>query len=263
MSVMVNAKPRTLWIASIPNVPYKLSKTYCFGWDHRGTSLFHVDHNTIYAESASRDRSAPNFAEDRLPKADNIKFVKRANDCYDLGAFAEVLTKNDLYKRYNRFITMNASIRGPFLPYYATGCWSDMYLSRLTEKNKLVGMTLNCKPVNHVQSMIWAIDRVGLEVLLFPSEELQAKFKAGIKPFREGEPVPPMEIPGINHCPHEYWKAVTVEHTRAKLFKKNARHIRIRYTKGVISEPISILLIPYLRKRIEDTQLRLNLRQGI
>ena len=78
-----------------------------------------------------------NKAEDSLPKADNIKFVKRKNDCYDLGAFAEVLTKDDLYKKYNRFITMNASIRGPFLPYYATGCWSDMYLSRLTEKNKV------------------------------------------------------------------------------------------------------------------------------
>jgi hypothetical protein len=59
--------------------------------------------------------------------------------------------------------------------------------------------------------MIWATDRVGLEILLFPSEELQAKLKAGIKPFKDGEPVPPMEIPGINHCPHEYWKAVTVE----------------------------------------------------
>ena len=78
-----------------------------------------------------------NKAEKILPKADNIKFVKRANDCYDLGAFAEVLTTDDLYKKYNRYIMMNASIRGPFLPYYATGCWSDMYLSRLTEKNKV------------------------------------------------------------------------------------------------------------------------------
>ena len=59
--------------------------------------------------------------------------------------------------------------------------------------------------------MIWAIDRAGLEVLLFPSEKLQAKFMAGVKPFRKGEPVPPVETPGINHCPHEYWKAVTVE----------------------------------------------------
>jgi hypothetical protein len=82
-----------------------------------------------------------NKAEEKLPKADNIRYVKRANDCYDLGAFAEVLTTNDLYKEYNRFITMNASIRGPFLPYYATGCWSDMYLSRLTETNK-VSLTL-------------------------------------------------------------------------------------------------------------------------
>jgi hypothetical protein len=72
-------------------------------------------------------------------------------------------------------------------------------------------MTLNCRPLVHVQSMIWAIDRVGLEILLFPSEELQQKLKSSLKPFKDSEPVPPMEIPGINHCPHEYWKAVTVE----------------------------------------------------
>jgi hypothetical protein len=73
-----------------------------------------------------------------LPKADNIKYIHRANDCYDLGAFAEVLLKDDLYKKYQRFITMNASIRGPFLPVWAMGaCWSDMYLNLVTEETKV------------------------------------------------------------------------------------------------------------------------------
>ena len=76
-------------------------------------------------------------AADIIPDEPNIRYVRRPNDCYDLGAFAEVLVATDLYKKYNRFITMNASIRGPFLPYYANGCWSDMYLSRITEKVKV------------------------------------------------------------------------------------------------------------------------------
>lgn len=82
--------------------------------------------------------NGPTDAYKYLPKASNIKYVTRANDCYDLGAFAEVLLKDDLYKKYNRFITMNASIRGPFLPVWAMGaCWSDMYLKMITDEVKV------------------------------------------------------------------------------------------------------------------------------
>lgn len=76
-------------------------------------------------------------AEDILPKLDNVGYVKRKNDCYDLGAFAEVLLRDELYKRYTRFITMNASVRGPFFPYWSKGCWTDIYLGKLTEEVKV------------------------------------------------------------------------------------------------------------------------------
>jgi hypothetical protein len=77
-------------------------------------------------------------ADQLLPKGDNIKSLHRENDCYDLGAFAEVLLKDDLYKKYTRYILMNASLRGPFLPVWAMGgCWSDMYLGLLTEEVKV------------------------------------------------------------------------------------------------------------------------------
>jgi hypothetical protein len=78
-----------------------------------------------------------NHAEDIIPTRPNIRYIKRKNDCYDLGAFAKVLTNGDLYMNYKKFITMNASIRGPFLPYWSTGCWSDMFLSRVTEEVKV------------------------------------------------------------------------------------------------------------------------------
>ena len=76
-------------------------------------------------------------ADKLLPEAGNIRSIHRENKCYDLGAFAEVLTTNDLYKKYKKYITMNASIRGPFLPYWSQGCWSDMYLSKITEDTKV------------------------------------------------------------------------------------------------------------------------------
>ncbi|TVY42963.1 hypothetical protein LSUB1_G001270, partial [Lachnellula subtilissima] len=113
-----------------------------------------------------------------IPEEANIRVVQRKNDCYDIGAYAEVLTKDDLYKGYKRFIMLNASIRGPFLPSWARGCWSDMYLGKVTDEVKLVGMTANCVPSFHIQSMIWATDILGLSTLLFPNEATLKKLRA-------------------------------------------------------------------------------------
>ena len=77
-------------------------------------------------------------ATELLPYEPNIKIIQRENKCYDLGAIGEVLLKDDLWKKYKRFITLNASIRGPFLPTYASSsCWTDMFLDRVTEKVKV------------------------------------------------------------------------------------------------------------------------------
>lgn len=145
-----------------------------------------------------------------LPNKTNIKFVQRENKCYDLGTMGEVLAKDSLWKGYKRFITLNASIRGPFLPTYSSSsCWSDIFLSRLTDKVKvccfpvfgslsccsivearqvsrglvllrgqlltdkttpqLVGTTMNCQPYPHVQSMLLATDSTGMSILLSPT----------------------------------------------------------------------------------------------
>lgn len=72
-----------------------------------------------------------------IPDKKNIKVISRDNSCFDLGAYGEVLRKDDLYKKYKRFITLNASIRGPFLPHWAQSCWSDMYLGRVTDEVKV------------------------------------------------------------------------------------------------------------------------------
>ncbi|KAH8895030.1 hypothetical protein GQ53DRAFT_642683, partial [Thozetella sp. PMI_491] len=112
-----------------------------------------------------------NNATSLIPAEPNVRIVQRDNTCFDLGAYGEVLRSGDLWKQYRRFITLNASIRGPFLPYWAqgrNGCWSDLYLNRVNERVKLVGMSMNCSPRFHVQSMIWATDSVGMELLLYP-----------------------------------------------------------------------------------------------
>lgn len=78
-----------------------------------------------------------------IPKGrSNIKVIERDNTCFDLGAHYTVLTQKEdggkpLKDRYKRFILMNASIRGPFVPHWSKECWSDAYLGRLNDKVKV------------------------------------------------------------------------------------------------------------------------------
>lgn len=67
----------------------------------------------------------------------NIRVVQRDNTCFDLGAFGEVLKHDGLWRRYRRFITLNASLRGPFTPFWSKQCWSDVYLDELDDQTKV------------------------------------------------------------------------------------------------------------------------------
>ena len=76
---------------------------------------------------------------------------------------------------YQDFIFLNCGILGPFMPdpYRVAGfSWPLLFTSYLSEKVKLVGLSINCVgvpgkgPQMHVQSMLWATDRVGLSLIL-------------------------------------------------------------------------------------------------
>ena len=76
-------------------------------------------------------------ASDLVPRSPNIRIIERGNTCYDLGTFGEVLRDGVLWKKYTNFITMNASIRGPFLPTWISSCWTDLFLNKITSKVKV------------------------------------------------------------------------------------------------------------------------------
>jgi hypothetical protein len=107
--------------------------------------------------------------DDLLPtNAPNIRVIKRENTCYDLGSIGEVLRRNDkeLVKKYNKFIFINDSVRGPFIPTWVPGCWSDYILNKVTDEVKLVGIVYGCGGPIYIQSMVFATDRIGVEILL-------------------------------------------------------------------------------------------------
>ncbi|KAJ2906832.1 hypothetical protein MKZ38_010330 [Zalerion maritima] len=104
----------------------------------------------------------------------NVRVVKRPNRCFDLGGIGEVLRKDNLWKNYKRFITMNASLRGPFWPIWSLDrCWTDVFLDKITDRVKLVGSSVNCRPRPHVQSMIFATDAEGMAILVDKRKSLQ------------------------------------------------------------------------------------------
>ncbi|KAL8721815.1 MAG: hypothetical protein Q9225_001570 [Loekoesia sp. 1 TL-2023] len=108
-----------------------------------------------------------------IPAQSNIRIVRHENRCYDFGSYGEALRgMGEEVKQYKRFIMLNASIRGPFVPHWSKECWSDAYLDKVTDEVKLVGMSYNCGPyARHVQSMILATDNIGLDVLLDPASQ--------------------------------------------------------------------------------------------
>jgi hypothetical protein len=224
-----------------PTLPFVSERPlilYAYADSEKGTSLvnlkFFIQHGLHAAADFIFILNGETDVASLIPQEDNIKVIQRPNDCYDLGAYAEVLTTNDLYKGYKRFIMMNASLRGPFIPYWSNSCWSDMYLSKITDEVKLVGMTANCWPTFHIQSMIWATDITGLEVLLFPPEPAldylsthpillpppknkESKGKTLPKPAPETSRV--HQAPGINGCFHTWDSAVAAEISSTSLMK--------------------------------------------
>lgn len=108
-----------------------------------------------------------------IPEKNNIQVIHRPNTCYDLGSMGEVLNANNqtVLKKYDRFIMMNASVRGPLLPGWARNiglCWSNIFFGQLSETTKLAGLTANCVPdyPKHIQSMMLAVDRTGMDLML-------------------------------------------------------------------------------------------------
>jgi len=100
-----------------------------------------------------------------------VKFFYRQNIGYDFGGWSDALLTNNLYKNYDKFIFVNSSVTGPYLPKSYKHLWPYYYLNRLDKNNvKLVGSTINTmsNPItqSHVQSYIFAMDKTTLEYLI-------------------------------------------------------------------------------------------------
>jgi hypothetical protein len=164
----------------------------------------------------------------------NIKFIKRDNTCYDLGAYGEVLRNNnkELARKYKRFILLNSSIRGPFQPVWSKGCWSKLYLDRLSDKVKLVGMSYSCIVTRHVQSMIIATDNIGIDILLGGDPTDTSNTPDILHAQEYGNPD---SLLGLSTCYTTRYRAVSAEISLTNLIYKAGYNVSVLMTAASTS----------------------------
>lgn len=165
------------------------------------------------------DKYVEKFFNKCIFKHDNISFLIIANDLSykfnlpeyvitmnrrnagrDFGGWSEGLLKNNLYKDYDKFIFLNSTIDGPFIPddknktsvgKYINKTtdinWVDFFISGLRNDIKLFGCTINNAYGSHVQSYVFSMDKEALEYLIKTEIFSIKKYKNTARQAQENE----------------------------------------------------------------------------
>lgn len=116
-----------------------------------------------------------------LPIVKNIIYIHRNNTGYDYGGYSDFF-KNYDYKKYDKIIFLNSSVRGPILPVYAEN-WIDSFTKLLKDDIGITGVSINIlddkgqegylyskyynkqAPFCHVQTNAFALSKRSLDIL--------------------------------------------------------------------------------------------------
>jgi hypothetical protein len=103
--------------------------------------------------------------------------------------YHDSLTPSDtpLYQLYHSFVCVNSTVAGPYLPLYVDSDWVTIFTAKLSDEVKMVGIGINgmsngahtvtfdyileayeiyTSDLTHMQSMIFAVDREGMTLLM-------------------------------------------------------------------------------------------------
>ena len=95
----------------------------------------------------------------------NVKVINRENIGHDFGAWSSVLCVNNNHQKYDRYIMINSSVKGPFLPLYVKDNWVNLLNAEVTDSVKLFGTSIGYhEGIVHVQSMVMVTDKIGLKI---------------------------------------------------------------------------------------------------
>lgn len=116
-----------------------------------------------------------------LPKIQNLTYIHRSNVGYDYGGYSEFFRKYD-FKKYEKIIFLNSSVRGPILPVYVSD-WTESFTVSLNNDVGITGVSINIlnaqgqegnlysnyykkqAPFCHVQTNAFALNSKSLDIL--------------------------------------------------------------------------------------------------
>ncbi|QIN54287.1 putative polysaccharide synthesis protein [Cedratvirus kamchatka] len=106
---------------------------------------------------------------DNLPQLPG-KVIQRDNKGYDFAAWARAIYDDCNFEKYEEFVFVNSSVRGPFLPSYCELNWVHVYCSHLSPEIGLVGSSVTAskeiKGRYFIQSYAYAMNKRALYFLL-------------------------------------------------------------------------------------------------
>lgn len=122
-----------------------------------------------------------NTTRSSIPQGENVSVIQGHNKGYDFGAYKQSIDSVDKSK-FDFFIFMNDTCRGPFIPDYipSNTDWVNLFVKDIDETIKLVGPTwvntndfpwvrnklkLPIGKHSHIQSYCFGTDRTGVEIL--------------------------------------------------------------------------------------------------
>eukprot|EP00546_Thalassionema_frauenfeldii_P020856 CAMPEP_0178903650 /NCGR_PEP_ID=MMETSP0786-20121207/5270_1 /TAXON_ID=186022 /ORGANISM="Thalassionema frauenfeldii, Strain CCMP 1798" /LENGTH=431 /DNA_ID=CAMNT_0020575035 /DNA_START=235 /DNA_END=1527 /DNA_ORIENTATION=+ len=92
----------------------------------------------------------------------------RNNTCLDLETVRLVMEDGKDFgvdvNLYDYFVYANCGTTGPSSK-WADLPWTDVFIEKLSSRVKMSGLTLNCQGTAHLQSMVYALDRVGIRIV--------------------------------------------------------------------------------------------------
>lgn len=94
-----------------------------------------------------------------------VLLIIRENKCADLETVRRVMQDDvvDIFS-YDFFVYANCGSSGPSSK-WAHLPWTDLLIEKLNDQVKMSGLSLNCAGDAHIQSMVYALDRKGIEII--------------------------------------------------------------------------------------------------
>jgi hypothetical protein len=90
-----------------------------------------------------------------LPSLDNIQYLFTENKNFDYGGYCEAIQTLDLWKKYDFYLFINSSVRGPFLLACCNQNWTNLFLDQLSDEIGIIGSAISITPSSHSISKMY------------------------------------------------------------------------------------------------------------